>query len=139
MNWKRLLIAVLAAALFIWFCEAAFHTSKFMQDRYAATRAMTPGLWRPHADFNLVALNLLPLLSVFLFTLIFAGVFSGSGAARGFRYGLLMGLFKSTTHVWQYIIQPLTTGIFLAYCGAAIIEFAIAGAIIGAIYKPSKV
>jgi hypothetical protein len=37
----------------------------------------------------------------------------------------------------DFAVQPLTTTILIAWCIGGIIEFAIAGAIVGAIYKPA--
>ena len=62
---------------------------------------------------------------------------SGGGTAGGFRYGILIGLLGCGANIIQYAVQPLTTTILIAWCIGGIIEFAIAGAIVGAIYKPA--
>jgi hypothetical protein len=75
---------------------------------------------------------------VFFFTMIFVrGFGSGGGTAGGFRYGLLIGLLGCGANIIQYAVQPLTTTILFSWCVAGVIEMAIAGAIIGTIYKPS--
>src|SRR5712692_2709120 len=131
MNWKKFIIAFVAAWVFVFIFGFIFY-AKIMHSYYLETST----LWRPEADFN----SHFPLLVLgqgviaFFFTMIFVrGFGSGGGTAGGFRYGLLVGLLWVGPHLIQYAVQPLTTTILMAWSIAGIIEFAIAGAIVGAL------
>ncbi len=134
MNWKKFFIAFIAAFVFVFVYEWVFH-GMIMKPSYTQTAS----LWRSEADFN----SHFPLLVggqavfVFFFTMVFVrGFGSGGGTAGGFRYGVLIGLLGCGANLIQYAVQPLTTTILISWCIGGIVEFAIAGAIIGAIYKP---
>jgi|SRR6266404_3545193 len=134
MNLKKFFFAFIAAFIFVFFYEWLFH-GIFMKSSYMETST----LWRPEAEFK----SHFPLLVcgqvvfVFFFTLIFVrGFGSGGGVGGGFRYGALIGLLGVGANIIQYAVQPLTTNILICWGIGGIIEFAIAGAIVGAIYKP---
>ncbi len=134
MNWTKFFIAFVAVWVFEFIFEFIFH-AKIMHSYYLETSA----LWRPEADFN----SHFPLLVLgqgviaFFFTMIFVrGFGSGGGTAGGFRYGALLGLLCCGANLIQYAVQPLTTTILIAWCLGIVIELAIAGAIVGALYKP---
>jgi hypothetical protein len=135
MNWKKLFFAFIAAWVFVFVYEWLFH-GMFMKSNYMETAT----LWRDDAGFK-AHFPLLVLgqgVFVFFFTMIFVrGFGSGGGTAGGFRYGILIGLLGCGANIIQYAVQPLTTTILIAWCIGGIIEFAIAGAIVGAIYKPA--
>jgi hypothetical protein len=135
MNWKKLFFAFIAAWVFVFIYEWLFH-GMFMKSNYMETAT----LWRDDAGFK-AHFPLLVLgqgVFVFFFTMIFVrGFGSGGGTAGGFRYGILIGLLGCGANIIQYAVQPLTTTILIAWCIGGIIEFAIAGAIVGAIYKPA--
>jgi hypothetical protein len=134
MNWKKFFIAFVVTWIFVFIYEFVFH-AKIMHPYYLETST----LWRPEADFN----SHFPLLVlgqgviVFFFTMIFVrGFGSGGGMAGGFRYGILLGLLCCGANLIQFAVQPLTTTILIAWCIGIILEFAIAGVIVGALYKP---
>ena len=137
MNWKKFFFAFIAAFAFVFLYEWLFH-GILMKGSYSEI----PTLWRPEAEFQ----RYFPLLVfgqiifVFFFILIFVrGFGSGGGVGGGFRYGALIGLLGVGANLIQYAVQPLTTHILLCWAISGIIEFAIAGAIVGAIYKPGTV
>ena len=134
MNWKKFFIAFVAAWIWVFIFGFVFH-GKIMHSSYQEIST----LLRPEADFN----SHFPLLVlgqgviVFFFTLIFVrGFGSGGGTAGGFRYGILIGLFCCGASLIRYAVEPLTTAILIAWCIGFIVEFAIAGLIVGALYKP---
>jgi hypothetical protein len=51
--------------------------------------------------------------------------------------GLLVGLVYAGPHLISFAVQPLTIKILFGWIAGGVIQFAIAGAIIGAIYKPA--
>ena len=99
-----------------------------------------PALFRPEADFkaNFPLLVLGQGVIAFFFTMIFVrGFGSGGGVGGGFRYGLLLGLLVCGANLIRYAVEPLTTTILVGWCIGQIIQFSIAGLIVGALYKPS--
>ena len=98
-----------------------------------------PALFRPEADFkaNFLILVLGQGVIAFFFALIFVrGFGSGGGVAGGFRYGLLLGLLVCGANLIRYAVEPLTTTILFGWCIGEVIEFSIAGLIVGGLYKP---
>ncbi|MDQ2824701.1 MAG: hypothetical protein M3R29_04565 [Verrucomicrobiota bacterium] len=134
MNTKRCFFAFIAAFLFIFGFEFLFH-GMFMKSAYMETAT----LWRPEAEFH----SHFPLLLLgqaviaFFFVAIYCRGFSGSGVAGGVRLGILLALIFAGGELIQFAVQPLTTKILISWIIGGLIEFAIVGAIVGAIYKPS--
>jgi hypothetical protein len=132
MNLKKFFIAFIAAFVFVFVYEWVFH-GIILKDSYAQMSA----LMRPQAEVNFPLLIVGQLVGAFFFTMIFVrGFGSGGGVAGGFRYGVLLGLFLCGGIIISYAVQPLTSTIAIAWCIGGIIELAIAGAIVGALYKP---
>jgi hypothetical protein len=134
MNWKKFFIAFIAVWIFTFFYGFLLH-AKIMHSSYAEV----PAMWRPEADFkaNFPILVLGQGIIAFFFSMIFVrGFGSGGGAAGGFRYGLLLGLLVCGANLIRYAVEPLTTTILFGWCVGEIIQFSIAGLVVGAIYKP---
>jgi hypothetical protein len=51
--------------------------------------------------------------------------------------GILVGLVYAGPHLISFAVQPLTFKILCGWIAGAVIQFTIAGAIVGAIYKPA--
>jgi hypothetical protein len=135
MNWKKFFIAFVVTWIWIFVFGFIFH-AKIMHPYYLEISTML----RPEADFN----SHFPLLVVgqgviaFFFTMIFVrGFGSGGGTAGGFRYGILLALLWCGANLIDYAVEPLTTTILIAWCIGVVIEFAVAGVIVGMLYKPS--
>jgi hypothetical protein len=134
MNWKKFFIAFIAAFVFLFAYDWVFH-GMLLQNSYAATAS----LWRTKPDFSshFPLLILGQIVIVFFFTLIFVrGFGSGGGTAGGFRYGILFGLLHIGANLIRYAVEPLTTNLIVSWSIGGLIEFAVAGAIVGALYKP---
>jgi len=54
------------------------------------------------------------------------------------KLGILVGLVYAGPHLISFAVEPLTTKILGGWIVGAVIQFAIAGGIVGAIYKPSS-
>lgn len=103
--------------------------------------ALPPGLMRPAEEFMKHFFHWLvlgQLVFVFFFTMIFASFAGGGGAGAGARYGILVALLGFGANLIQFAVHPLTTRVLGFWGIGGLIELAIAGAIIGAIYKPSS-
>jgi hypothetical protein len=71
----------------------------------------------------------------FFFTILCARYVPTGGAGAGAGLGLLVGLVYAGPHLISFAVQPLTVKILCGWIAGAVIQFAIAGAIVGAIYK----
>lgn len=132
MNAKKFFIAFLAAFVFVFLYEFVFH-GIILKESYAHMSAMM----RPQTEVSFPLLIVGQLVGAFFFTMIFVrGFGSGGGAAGGFRFGLLVGLFLCGGIIISYAVQPLTGTLAVAWCIGGIIESAITGTIVGALYKP---
>jgi hypothetical protein len=136
MNFPRIALAAVAAWLVS--LPVGFLVNDFLlADIYAANS----GVMRPEAD---VTANL-PLGFVFLLVGFFAfayayakGYEGGNGVMEGVRFGVLVALIVTGFGlIWQYVLYPITATMAAAMIVDSIVEFAIYGGVIGAIYRPA--
>ena len=133
-EWKKFFFAFIAAFVFLfvfgflWYATLMHHAHREV-----------PTLLRPEADlksyFGWLALG--QFVMAFFFTLLCARFVPGGGAATGAMLGLLVGLVYAGPHLISFAVQPLTFKILCGWIAGAVIQFTIAGAIVGAIYKPA--
>ena len=97
-----------------------------------------PVLRRTEADFgsHFPWLVLGHAVMAFFLTLLYAS-FVGSGGA-GAKLGLMIAFLYIGNNMITFAVQPLTTKILAGWIVGGLLEFAIAGAIVGAIYKPTS-
>jgi hypothetical protein len=78
------------------------------------------------------------LVGFFAFAYAYAkGYEGGSGVMEGVRFGVVIALVVTGFGlVWMYVQFPITATLAGASIIDSIVEFAIYGAIVGAIYKP---
>jgi len=134
MNWKKFFFAFIAAFVFVFLFGFLWH-GKLMHSAYSEV----PALWRPEADFGhyFPILILGHVVMAFFLTAIYASFASAGGPGAGFRLGLLLGLLNIGLNFITFAVQPITTKILCFWMVGDLLMFALAGAIIGAIYKPS--
>ncbi len=90
-------------------------------------------------------MGLLPVGFVFLLIGFFAfayayakGYEGGNGVMEGIRFGVVAALLVIGFGViWQYVVFPISGSMAVAIVIDTIVELAIYGAIVGAIYKPT--
>jgi hypothetical protein len=104
-----------------------------------AYMALPKAMMRPDADFQryFPLLVLGQLVIAFALALIFASGFAGGGVGAGMRLGLMFGLIYFGTNLITFAVQPFTGVLVTAWTIGGFVEMAIAGAIVGAIYKPA--
>jgi hypothetical protein len=135
MNLSRVAIAAIVA----WVAFVAFgylSHAVLMKDLYLAHSL----IMRTEIEAN----GYLPLafgvalLAFFAFAYAYAkGYEGGGGVQEGLRFGVLIGLMLvGFATVWDYMTYPLSRTFFLAQIVDYIVEYAIYGMIVGAIYKP---
>lgn len=78
------------------------------------------------------------LIGFFAFAYAYAkGYEGGSGVMEGVRFGVVVALMVTSFGlIWQYVLYPINATMATAIIIDSIVEFAIYGAIVGAIYKP---
>lgn len=135
MNFQRIAIAAVAA----WVAAMAvgFVINDFvLADVYLANQAAM----RPDADIDarLPYGFLVLLVGYFAFAYVYAkGYEAGSGLMEGIRYGVLVAILVSCFGLfWQWVVFPIDATMAAATIVDAVFEYALYGAIVGAIYKP---
>jgi len=137
MNWKKFFIAFVAAWIFVFVFGGFFH-EVLLKDTYAA---LPQGLQRTEADFksHFGWLVVGQVLFVLMFTLIYASGFAGGGVAGGIKLGIMLAIMGIGGHALiNYAVQPLPGNLIAYWSIGALVEMAIVGAIVGAIYKPAE-
>ena len=98
---------------------------------------------RPEADLtaNLPLGFAFLLLGFFAFAYAYAkGYEGGSGVVEGIRFGVTVAVIVIGFGViWQYVVFPISGAFAAAMVVDTLVEAAIYGAIVGAIYRPARV
>jgi hypothetical protein len=97
-----------------------------------------PALWRPEADLNAHFLFLIlgQAVIAFFLTSIFARYIAPENAVSGASLGIMIALLIIGGQLITYAVQPLTPKILCFWIAGTLAELGIAGAIVGAIYRP---
>jgi hypothetical protein len=134
MNPKRFFIAFIVTFVFIFLFGFLWY-GKFMQDIHNEV----PMLWRTEVDFgsHFPWLILGHVVMAFFLTLLYARFVPAGGAAAGIVLGILVACLYIGDNLVTFAVQPLTTKILGGWIVGNLLEFGIAGAIVGALYKPS--
>jgi hypothetical protein len=134
MNWKKFFIAFITAFVFLF----VFGFLWYGMLMHGAHREV-PALFRPEAEFkeHFPWLIFGDIVMAFFLTLLCARFIAASGAGGGAVLGLLVALVYTGVHLIDFGVMPLTTKILCGWIVGSLIEYSIAGAIIGAIYKPA--
>ena len=130
MNHKRGFLAFLVAFVFIFFFGFVWH-GLLMKPMYNATGS----LWRTQPVFPVLILGHAVL--AFAFTGLYVSKVGINSARIGFGYGIVLGILACGINIIRFAVEPLTPTILFMWFAADLICFAIMGALVGAIYKPS--
>jgi hypothetical protein len=133
MDWKKFFFAFVAAFVVLFVFGFVWYAT-LMHDAHREV----PTLLRPESDlknyFGWLALG--HFVMAFFFTLLCVRYVPSGPAGAGALIGLLVGLVYAGPHLISFAVQPLTFKILCGWIAGAVIQFTVAGAIIGAIYKP---
>jgi len=133
MNWKKFFIAFIATFVFI-FAFGFIWYGKLLHGIHSEV----PALWRPEMDApNYMSWLILGHVVIAFFLTMLCARYATGGAGAGARLGFMVALVYAGADFITYAVQPLTTKILCGWIVGDLLMFAIAGAIIGAIYKPS--
>ena len=95
-----------------------------------------PTLLRTKPDFPWLILG--HIVMAFFLTLLCAKFVPAGGAGACAKLGLLVALIYAGADLITFAVQPLTTKILCGWIVGDLVQFTIAGAVIGAIYKSSS-
>jgi hypothetical protein len=97
---------------------------------------------RPEADQNamLPVGFVFALVGFFAFSYAYAkGYEGGSGTQEGLRFGVLVGILICCFQIiWDHMIWPVSLQLTAAWMVQYILQFAMYGSVVGAIYKPAQ-
>jgi hypothetical protein len=136
MNHKRGVIALIVAFLLVFFFGYLWH-GVLLKSAYTETAS----LWRSDADFqrHFAILILGHLVIAFAFTGLYVSQVGVQSASTGMRFGIVIGMLCAGVNLIRFATEPLTTKILGMWIVGDLIMFAIIGAAVGAIYKPTEV
>ena len=134
MNWKKFFFAFIAAFVLLFVFGFLWYAT-LMRDAHREV----PTLLRPEAELGsyFAWLALGHFVMAFFFTLLCTRYVPSGRAGAGALLGLLVGLVYAGPHLISFAVQPLTFKILCGWIAGAVIQFTVAGAIVGAIYKPA--
>ncbi|MGE5209421.1 MAG: hypothetical protein ACM3KL_08840 [Alphaproteobacteria bacterium] len=135
MNWKKFFLAFVAAFVALFVFDFLWYATLM----HNAHREV-PTLLRPEADLQTYFVWLVfgHLVMAFFFTILCARFLPTGGAGAGATLGILVGLVYAGPHLISFAVQPLTLKILGGWIAGAVIQFAVAGAVVGAIYRPAS-
>ena len=133
MNTKRFFAAFIAAFIFAFLFEWLLHGVILR----GSEAALPQGLARTPADFqnHFLWVVLGEAIMIFTFTMIYSHGFAAGGVGAGVRLGIMFGVLYAGANLISYGAQPFPGHLITVYSIAGLIEYAIAGAIVGTIYK----
>jgi hypothetical protein len=135
-NTKRLFLAFVAAFFFVFGFDWLVH-GILLKDAYVA---LPPGLQRSPDEFgsHFHWLVLGQVITTFMFTMIFARGFGGGGVGAGVCFGVMLALLYVGSNLMVYCMEPYPGSLIAIWSVVGLIKLALAGAIVGSIYKPSS-
>jgi hypothetical protein len=138
MNFPRVAMAALAAWVLYMGMGYLVH-GVLLKDTYLEYAAVM----RPEAEASaILPFNFgMVLIGFFAFAYAYAkGYEGGSGLQEGLRFGVLVGIMLCTfVTIWEYMVWPVGSRLLAAWLIDYIVEFALYGIVVGAIYKPIAV
>ena len=104
-----------------------------LQGLYAETKH----LWRPDMASKMWIMQVVSLVTSFLFVYIFTKGYEGKGIMEGFRFGLIVGLFTSLPMGYgSYAVMPIPYELAFKWFLYGTAEMIVVGMIAALIYRP---
>lgn len=135
MNIKRLILAILAAFVFIFLSDVLVH-GVWLEPSYKATAS----LWRTEAEMNARMPWMFggQLLAAATFVVLWAvGFAPRARLSCAVKYGLFMGLFNQANTLIGYVVSPMPGLLAAQWFAAAVVQATLLGVLTFFIYKPA--
>jgi hypothetical protein len=135
MNHQRGSLALICAFVLVFLFGFVWH-GVLMKGMYNETAS----LWRTEGDFqnHFWILILGHAVVAFAFTGLYVSKVGLNSAATGLGYGVVIGIFCAGVELIRFAVEPITTKILCMWIVGDIIQFAVVGAVVGAIYRPVR-
>jgi len=138
MNWGKLAVAAVGAFVVIFVTEFVIH-HVWLGEFYKAHAQW----WRPEAEMNSLIHLMFLAQAIFavLLSIVYAKGYEADkgGVGQGIRFGLLMGLLWMVPYsLMNFVIYPYPASLIMNWFVGGMIEFFLAGAVIGLLYRPAK-
>jgi hypothetical protein len=135
MNFPRVAMAAVAAWVVYLGVNFVVHAVLLKEIYMQHAAAMRP---EAEASAILPIGFVFALLGFFAFAYAYAKGYEGSsGVQEGLRFGVLVGiLLCAFGSIWDYMVWPVATRLAILWMVDFILEFALYGALVGAIYRP---
>ena len=135
MNWKKFFFAFIAAFVFLFVFGFLWYANLMHSaHREVATLLRSEAELSDHFAWLIFG----HVVMAFFLTLLCAKFVPAGGAGGCAKLGILVALIYTGADLITFAVQPLTTKILCGWIVGDLVQFAIAGAIIGAIYKSSS-
>lgn len=131
MNWSKFFIAFIAAFVFVFFFGFVWH-GILMKSTYMEIESH----YRAHDNMQWGPLILGHAVMAFFFTCIYAHFVAAGGPGAGAKLGIKIGIIFVGLYLIRFAVEPLTMKILGLGSIGDVLEFALMGALVGAIYKP---
>jgi hypothetical protein len=128
MNSKKFFTAFIAAFIFLFVFGFLWYGTLM----HGAHQEVST-LLRSKPDYPWLILG--HLVMAFFFTMLYARFVPAGGVGAGAMLGIVVALIYAGVDLITFAVQPITTKILGGWIVGDLIQFAIAGAIVGAIYK----
>jgi hypothetical protein len=139
MNIGRILMAGVAGFI-TFFVYGGLVFGKLLANDY---RPSSPGIYRSMEQMQQhMAVGILgSIIAIIVLTVIYAkGYEGGSGVAEGARFGLLIGIFATCTHIADNYVVLQIGGMLAAKMAAASLgEWTLVGLVIGLVYRRREI
>jgi len=135
MDWKKFFIAFVAAFGFLFLFGFLWYAILMH-----GAHQEVPALFRTESEFkeHFLWLVLGHIVMAFFLTLLCVRFVPAGGAGPCALLGLLVALVYEGPHLITFAVQPITTKILCGWIVGSLIQFIVAGATIGAVYKSSS-
>ncbi len=135
MNITRLLLAIVAGAIFIFASDAIVHSIWLLPD-YTATKE----IWRSDAEMTARLPWMLgaQLVCALAFTMVWALGFAGRSLGTGVLFGFWMGVFQGVWALMNFVVLPMPGALASKWFVAGILQSILLGLIVAAIYRSAS-
>ena len=136
MNAKRLILAIIVAAVFVFITDSLIH-GMWMKNDYGATAS----LWRTEAEMTARMGWMMggQFLAALTFVVLWARGFAEKACLRcAVMYGLFMGLFSQVHTLITYVVTPVPPEIPVKWFFTGIAQSVLLGIVTFFVYKPKK-